>query len=478
MKTKLPQLFFYLLIGLMPIIGFSQIDSGAIDITVECDGAGNTADINAWLADNGGAVASSTCGNVTWTNDYTSINNDTCYSVTTVIFTATGDCGSATTTATFIIDDIIPPTASNPAAITVNCIDDIPPPDITIVDDAADNCSSVIVSFYSQSSDGQSCPEIITRTYFIEDDCANTSFVTQTIMVGDTISPTINIPASDISVVCDGAGNVDDLNAWLTSSGGATASDNCNNYSWENNFTSLSSDCSETVSTTVTFTVFDDCYNIDSTTATFTIVVSNDECIYAYPLILGETLEANNESATTSALTPSCNDVNRADVWFMFNSATYSTVDITVSDGYNMQLWEGDDCNSLTHVPNACGFQVLEDIAVSTNTNYYLQVWSEDTGRLATGLFDVLVQDGALSTESFELKDIILYPNPTQSKLYITGVNESAFIEVYNIFGQAIKTINSNSNQNSIDFSNLKAGVYFVTVNITNFKQTFKVVKQ
>ena len=459
----------------MPLMGFSQIDSGAIDITVECDGAGNAAELNAWLADNGGAVASSICGNVTWTNDFTSLNNNACYSVTIVTFTATGDCGSETTTATFIIDDNIPPTAPNPAAITVNCIDDIPPPDINIVTDAIDNCSSAIVSFNSQSSDGQSCPETVTRIYSVTDDCNNSTLVFQFITVGDTVTPAITTPANDITVQCY---DLNEINAWLADNGGALASDDCSDISWENDFTFTGFDCSETVSTDVWFTVTDECGNLSFTYATLTIEAINDECVNSYPLTLDETLEANNEFASTSALTPSCNDVNRADLWFSFNSETYTTLDITVSDGYNLQLWEGDDCSSLTHVPNACGSVVLEDIAVSTNTNYYLQVWSEDTGRLATGLFDVLVENGALSTENFELEDIGLYPNPTQGKLYITGINDAAIIEVHNILGQAIKTIDFNSNENSIDFSNLKAGVYFVTVNISNFKQTFKIVKQ
>ncbi|MEZ5025972.1 MAG: hypothetical protein R2739_05260 [Chitinophagales bacterium] len=39
-------------------------------MTVECDGQGNTAALQAWLADNGGASASDICsGGVIWTND-------------------------------------------------------------------------------------------------------------------------------------------------------------------------------------------------------------------------------------------------------------------------------------------------------------------------------------------------------------------------------------------------------------------------
>src|SRR5690606_19111600 len=40
------------------------------DLTVQCDGAGNTTALNAWLANYGGAIATDNCGAVTWTHNY------------------------------------------------------------------------------------------------------------------------------------------------------------------------------------------------------------------------------------------------------------------------------------------------------------------------------------------------------------------------------------------------------------------------
>lgn len=93
--------------------------------------------------------------------------------------------------------DIVPPTASNPADITV--CDTPPPADPIVVDDEADNCAIASVVLFSESSDGNTNPETITRTYRVTDTSGNFVDVTQTIYV--YLSPDID----DISdqVVCD-----------------------------------------------------------------------------------------------------------------------------------------------------------------------------------------------------------------------------------------------------------------------------------
>src|SRR5690606_10414500 len=82
---------------------------------------------------------------------------------------------------------------------------------------------------------------------------------------------TISISASDLTVECDGNGNLTQLNAWLAANGGASASDSCSSVTWSNDFSSVSNECGATGSVTVTFTATDECGNTETTTATFTI---------------------------------------------------------------------------------------------------------------------------------------------------------------------------------------------------------------
>ncbi len=99
-----------------------------------------------------------------------------------------GEGQQDTCIATVTVEDIIDPTASNPTAVNVQCAADVPAADITVVTDEADNCTPT-VAFVSDISDGNSNPEVITRTYSVTDQAGNSINVTQTITVNDTTDP-------------------------------------------------------------------------------------------------------------------------------------------------------------------------------------------------------------------------------------------------------------------------------------------------
>ncbi len=137
---------------------------------------------------------------------------------------------------------------------------------------AFDNCSDVTWTNNSQGlSDLCGATGSETVTFTATDDCGNSISTTATFTIQDTTPPSIDEEAMDMTVECDGNGNVDALNTWLDSYGGAMASDVCGSISWSHDFEGLSDDCGATGSATVTFTVMDECENVSTTTATFTI---------------------------------------------------------------------------------------------------------------------------------------------------------------------------------------------------------------
>ncbi|MCK7591125.1 PKD domain-containing protein, partial [Subsaxibacter sp. CAU 1640] len=257
------------------------IVTNASDLTVECDGNGNMDDLNSWLASQGGATASDACSNVTWTNNYSSLS-DECGATgsATVTFTATDECGNtATSTATFTIEDTTPPVIDAGATdLTVECdgngnMDDL---NSWLASNggasASDACSNVTwTNNYSSLSDECGATGSATVTFTATDECGNTATSTATFTIEDTTPPVIDAGATDLTVECDGNGNMDDLNSWLAAQGGATASDACSNVTWTNNYSSLSDECGATGSATVTFTATDECGNTATSTATFTI---------------------------------------------------------------------------------------------------------------------------------------------------------------------------------------------------------------
>ncbi|MFT5822413.1 MAG: hypothetical protein ACI8ZM_003669, partial [Crocinitomix sp.] len=145
----------------------------------------------------------------------------TCPETITRTYSVTDDCGNEILVTQLItVNDITDPSASNPAPITIACIEDVPLADITLVIDEADNCTvSPIVAFVSDVSDGLTCPETITRTYSVTDDCGNEILVTQMITVNDITNPTASnlppvtaecmgdVPLAEITLVIDEVDN-------------------------------------------------------------------------------------------------------------------------------------------------------------------------------------------------------------------------------------------------------------------------------
>ncbi len=107
-----------------------------------------------------------------------------------------------------------------------------------------------IVTHQSDQSDGNTCPETITRIYKVEDNCGNFSLVTQIIVINDITSPiftTTNL--ADESEVCMFTPNT------------PTASDNCE--SSINGMANVIFPITSLGTTVVTWTYSDGCNEVE-----------------------------------------------------------------------------------------------------------------------------------------------------------------------------------------------------------------------
>uniref|UniRef100_UPI0035160174 HYR-like domain-containing protein n=1 Tax=uncultured Winogradskyella sp. TaxID=395353 RepID=UPI0035160174 len=233
------------------------------DIVIQC-GVTPDGTLEAWLADNAGATANDTCGTVTWTNDYGADTDVDCANgAITVIFTATDECGNAsTTTATYSIIDTVAPVITVPADVTIECTEDESPAN-TGTATATDDCTTPVVTFSDSEVTACGNTKTITRTWTATDACGNSVSQDQIIIVEDTTPPTISVPA-DVTIEC----TEDESSA---NTGVATGADTCGTVTvTESDVETVA--CGNTKTIVRTWTVTDECGNSTSADQTITVV--------------------------------------------------------------------------------------------------------------------------------------------------------------------------------------------------------------
>ncbi|MBK8503060.1 MAG: gliding motility-associated C-terminal domain-containing protein [Saprospiraceae bacterium] len=130
----------------------------------------------------------------------------------TILFMVEDQCGNQTScTSTFTVPVAPELQMSCPPDLIVKCPSDVPAPYSTVVQFQtaggvfSSTCGLISNSFglISEQSDGNICPEVITRIYEVRDICGHRKRCTQIITVYDTISPVLVGVPSDISVACE-----------------------------------------------------------------------------------------------------------------------------------------------------------------------------------------------------------------------------------------------------------------------------------
>ncbi len=178
--------------------------SDVADITINCGASSAPSATGTATATDNCSTANVTYSDVPGTNKITRT------------WKATDAAGNyITSTQVITIVDLVKPTITVPANITVNCGASTAPSSCGGSATGTDNCSSVTVS-YTDVTNGN----VISRTWKTTDASGNSSTGVQTITIIDNVKPVISDP-SDISVSCgssttpSGCGSV------------ATATDNC-----------------------------------------------------------------------------------------------------------------------------------------------------------------------------------------------------------------------------------------------------------
>jgi endoglucanase len=83
-----------------------------------------------------------------------------------------------------------------------------------------------------------------------------------------------------------------------------------------------------------------------------------------------------------------------------------------------------------------------------------------------------------LSSDSFAVSNVKLYPNPTSNVLNIESVGTIQNIAIFNVLGQEVMNKTANESLLSLDVSGLNAGVYVIKTVIDGTVSSTKFIKE
>ena len=266
-------------------------------LTIECDGTSDPGgQIATWLSSNGGgAIATDDCSPslVTITNDYAGIVAG-CGATgsVNVLFTANDGCGNTSSrNVTLTIEDTTPPVwNTSPNDVTIECDGG---GNTTAISNwltsvgngglASDGCSGSNVTYTNSYSGFSGMCGTAVKVYFTAiDDCGLTALDSASLTINDTTNPTITTPATTLNVGC-GPNAAATINAWLSTNGGAAATDACGAVSWTNDYTGYSPVCPGPGVATVNFEAKDLCGNTIITSANINVTDNGNPEIYIDP---------------------------------------------------------------------------------------------------------------------------------------------------------------------------------------------------
>jgi len=164
---------------------------------------------------------------------------------------------------------------------------------------ATDNCGDVTITHVIEDTNticGGSGTIIV--DFIATDDCGNFTIKQATFAIFDTTPPTVT-DAKDLTIECSSTGE-DELNAWLSNNGGATADDNCGLITWTHDYEGTLTACGAPI--TVTFTATDECGNESTTQATVQVVDTIVPVLTKEAQDLTVQCGANTEEALTNWL--------------------------------------------------------------------------------------------------------------------------------------------------------------------------------
>jgi hypothetical protein len=167
-------------------------------------------------------------------------------------------------------------------------------------------------------------------------------------------------------------------------------------------------------------------------------------------------------------------------------ASTSDNLDLTIpSSAFNgTVLWTAP--NGTTYSTSTVSFTNIQDNDTAVEGNWSAEfTFTNDCGNtLAPQIINFIVDiDGSLGVTSFDLDKISLFPNPTKSRVTITGLKNlsETNISIIDIMGRILSnnvTVNEiSANTISLDMSQLSSGTYFIEIKSKENRTVKKLIK-
>lgn len=102
----------------------------------------------------------------------------------------------------------------------------------------------------------------------------------------------------------------------------------------------------------------------------------------------------------------------------------------------------------------------------------------DNTGQWGPVFRNVVSVQTTLDAPQFDLRNIVVYPNPVKDILNVSFDNAINSVSIYNMVGQQVFTKSVNANEDTINVSGLTSGTYFVKVQAEDKVKTLKIIKE
>ena len=138
-----------------------------------------------------------------------------------------------------------------------------------------------------------------------------------------------------------------------------------------------------------------------------------------------------------------------------------------------------DGANNTAPVLGQFTGATLPSSVTSTGGSMYVLFLSDEA--LRSNGWNANYNSTTLSSGDFELNGgIIIYPNPTSSKIFITSKEYVSSYEIYNTLGQKVKegSFNAVLEQEELDLTALQSGMYILNFNGEKTSKSVRIVKQ